>query len=237
MVGIAAVRLFAGLGKDEIKTILGAAITRKYKRSEALTKGDQPATRLVLVTRGAADLYIVTDKGTKLLVRRLVAGNVVGMACFLTEPMGYLGTATAIRETEALTWEHRTVRRLAAKYPQFPENALRIALEYIATYAYRHMSLVTDKAQERLVRALTNTASRSGHVLPSGVEIDIKNEELASLADVSFFTTSRVLNKWQRQGFVEKSRGKVVIRCPEKLLADQSHPSGDWELARTAENC
>jgi DNA-binding transcriptional regulator YhcF (GntR family) len=42
---------------------------------------------------------------------------------------------------------------------------------------------------------------------------------LASLADVSSFTASRTLNKWERQGVVEKSRGKVVIRSPEKLLA------------------
>jgi len=48
---------------------------------------------------------------------------------------------------------------------------------------------------------------------------DIKNEDLASLADVSFFTASRFLQSWERKGAVHKSRGKVLIRCPEKLLA------------------
>jgi len=50
------------------------------------------------------------------------------------------------------------------------------------------------------------------------VEIDIKNEDLASLADISFFTASRFLQEWERKGAVEKSRGKVLIRCPEKLI-------------------
>ena len=38
--------------------------------------------------------------------------------------------------------------------------------------------------------------------------------------DVSFFTASpRVLKSWGRKGVVEKSRGKVIIQSPEKLLA------------------
>jgi hypothetical protein len=36
---------------------------------------------------------------------------------------------------------------------------------------------------------------------------------------VSIFTASRLLKDWERKGAVEKSRGKVLIRRPEKLLA------------------
>ena len=81
------------------------------------------------------------------------------------------------------------------------------------------MRLVSGNAQERLAFALTSLGSRSGHALPTGLEIEIKNEDLASLADVNFFTATRVLKAWERKGAVEKSRGKVLIRCPEKLLA------------------
>jgi CRP-like cAMP-binding protein len=56
-------------------------------------------------------------------------------------------------------------------------------------------------------------------LLPSGMEIEIKNEDLASLADISFFTATRFLKAWERKGAVKKSRGKVIIRSPEKLLA------------------
>jgi CRP-like cAMP-binding protein len=56
-------------------------------------------------------------------------------------------------------------------------------------------------------------------MLPGGIEVDIKNEDLASLADVNCFTVSRILGAWERQNVVSKSRGKVLIRCPEKMLA------------------
>ena len=113
---------------------------------------------------------------------------------------------------------HRTVLELARTYPRLAENALRTALRYIALYTVRHMRLVSSNAEERLAFALTSLGSRTGHALPTGLEIDVKNEDLAALADVHFFTATRLLKAWERKGAVEKSRGKVLIRCPEKLL-------------------
>jgi CRP-like cAMP-binding protein len=116
-------------------------------------------------------------------------------------------------------WEHLVVRQLAKAYPRLAENALRTVLRYVALFAERHIALVSKPAQERLAFALTSLGSQTGHMVPSGVEIDVKNVELASLADVSSFTASRLLQEWERKGAVEKSRGKVLIRSPEKLLA------------------
>jgi CRP-like cAMP-binding protein len=78
---------------------------------------------------------------------------------------------------------------------------------------------VSSTAAERLASAITGLAYRAGRTLPSGVEIEVKNEDLASLADMSRFTASRILKRWEREGTVGKSRGKGFIRRPEKLLS------------------
>jgi CRP-like cAMP-binding protein len=59
-----------------------------------------------------------------------------------------------------------------------------------------------------------------GRVHPDGVEIDVTNEQLSSLADISHFTASRLLNGWARDGAVSKERGRVVIRTPEALVME-----------------
>jgi CRP-like cAMP-binding protein len=214
-------RTFAGLRNIEIDAILGAAVRRRYKSSETIIRAERPATHFVVVRTGNVDLCVVSAKGHEILIRRLAPGGAFGVAAFLSEPVGYLATATAVREVEVLTWEHRTVRSLSRMYPTWPENALRIALRYIAEYAERHLRLVSDAAQERLAHALMEVASRAGRLIAGGMEIDIKNEQLASLADVSLFTASRTLSVWERIGAVEKRRGSVLIRCPEKLLAEE----------------
>jgi CRP/FNR family transcriptional regulator, nitrogen oxide reductase regulator len=215
----ASVRLFAGLGRDQIGVILAAGIQRKFKASELIIRAEEPATRLFLITSGYANYFVVTSTGHEVLLRRLVPGDVIGVGSFLSDPAGYLGSARTVRPSEALTWEHRTVRQLAKTYPVLVENALRKSLRYIALYAQRHIGLVSDRAAERLASALTNLGSRAGHALPRGIEVEITNEDLASLADLSFFTVSRIFKQWEHEGTVEKSRGRVLIRRPEKLLA------------------
>jgi CRP-like cAMP-binding protein len=222
MRNLASNRLFAGLKKEETSSIAACAKTRRYKSPDIIIREDNPATRLFIVKSGLVNFYTVTEKGQKILLRRFVPGGVFGIAAFLWEPMGYLGTAVALDDTEVATWEHQDVLRFADAYPRFSQNAFRLALSYIAEYARRHVSLATDTAQERAAYVLTHNAAQSGRVLPDGVSIDIRNEDLADLADISFFTVSRLLQKWERTGAVVKSRGRVLIRCPEKLLAAEA---------------
>jgi CRP-like cAMP-binding protein len=187
-----------------------------------IVRENNPATRLFVLREGNVNFYTVTEKGQKILLRRISPGGVFGIAAFLDEPMGYLGTATAVNDVEVLAWEHGDVLRFADQHPIVAQNAFRLALGYIAEYARRHVRLVADSAQERLAYILTNSAAQSGRVVHDGISVDIKNEDLASLADVGFFTVSRLLTKWEQAGAVAKSRGRVLIRCPEKLLAEEA---------------
>ena len=213
------VGLFKGLGNHEIHVIRAAAAKRTFEVSQLIIRAEEPAVHLFLIEVGCADYSVVTNDGREILLRRFVQGNAFGYATFLAEPIGYLGTAKAAHRTETLVWEHPVARQLAVAYPRLVENALHASLHYVAMYAKRHVRLVANTAQERVAYALTNLGSQTGHVLPDGVEVDIKNEDLASLADVNFFTVSRILGAWERQNVVSKSRGKVLIRCPEKMLA------------------
>ena len=213
------VGLFKGLGNHEIPVIRAAAAKRTFEASQIIIRAEEPAVRLFVIEVGSVDYYIVTNDGREVLLRRLMPGNAFGFATFLSEPTGYLGTAKAAHKTETLMWEHRVARQLGVTYPRLVENALHASLRYVALYAKRHMRIVSNTAQERVAYALTNLGSLSGHMRPGGVEVDIKNEDLASLADVNFFTVSRILGTWERQMVVSKSRGKVLIRRPEKMLA------------------
>jgi CRP-like cAMP-binding protein len=65
---------------------------------------------------------------------------------------------------------------------------------------------------------LANLSAGIGQKVQGGVELDIRNEELANEAHISLFTASRLLSAWQRQGILEKRRGKILLRFPSRLL-------------------
>jgi CRP-like cAMP-binding protein len=72
-----------------------------------------------------------------------------------------------------------------------------------------------------LAQVIANLSSGFGRKVPGGIELDVRNEELANEANVTPFTTSRLLSEWQRLGIVRKSRGKVLLRSPERLFIQE----------------
>jgi CRP-like cAMP-binding protein len=131
-----------------------------------------------------------------------------------------MGTGEALRDGKVLMWSHAKMRALAALHPQLSENALKVVLQYLRDYANRHSRLMTKSAEERLADVLLIFGHRQGRVSGDRVELEVTNEQLSALADVSIFTTSRTMSKWARKGFISKERGKVFIRVPEALVTD-----------------
>jgi CRP-like cAMP-binding protein len=180
----------------------------------------QPAAHLYLVQSGHAIFYRLTPDGKRVLLARLASGDVFGLGTLIAGPVHYIGTAETTRESELLVWERLRVRQLAQQYPRLAENALGIILRYLAAHADRLVDLMSCNAAQRLARVVLHLGEQSGRIAPTGVEIEATNEELSELANLSTFTTSRLLNRWARDGAVAKSRGKLFIRTPEKLLVE-----------------
>ena len=148
----------------------------------------------------------------------LVAGDVCGLGSLINEDMTYLGTAVTLEPSTVLVWNRLAVHRLAAMYPVLSQNALHVALHYVAHFIERQLRLASSSAEERLAGTLIKLGTKSGHATPQGLEVTVTNELLASLADVSPFTTSRAMQSWTRSGAITKMRGRVRITAPEKLL-------------------
>lgn len=217
--------LFKGMPKQEIEAVLAVASTRKFHASEEIVHAGKLGTRMFLIKTGRVKYYRLTSDGREILLGLLGAGNIFGLGTLLPEPTEYLGTAQALRDGEAFVWTHASLRKLNAGYPKLGENALRIVLGYLAESAKRHIRLLSKTAEQRLANVLIRLASQFGRTVPQGVQVDVKNEYLASLSDVNFFTVSRLLKAWERLGALRKGRGTVTILHPERLCTecDNSH--------------
>jgi len=77
-----------------------------------------------------------------------------------------------------------------------------------------------SEAEQRLARVVTSLGVRIGTPAQTSIDVLIKNDQLASLADVSPFTVSRLLKQWERDGVISKGRGIVRILSPENLFLE-----------------
>jgi CRP/FNR family transcriptional regulator, nitrogen oxide reductase regulator len=225
MVSVASTATFSshlldGICQEDLGNIFSMAENRNVSSKEIIVRRGDAAENLFLLRRGNVRYYRTTKKGDDIMLRWLVPGDTFGLGSLLREPPPYIGTAEALSDGEVMVWTTTNIRKLAAQYPQLGENALKIVLQYLKNYADRHVGLVSKSAEDRLADVLLILEHQRGHLDHGNIELKITNQQLSSLADISPFTASRLLNKWQRKGTVSKRRAKLVIHVPEALVTD-----------------
>ena len=212
--------LFSGLTDDDTKAILGAASRQKVLAGRVIIEGGEEANRLFVLDSGRAKYYRLTKLGDEVLLWSLSPGDVFGLGSLLRHPMRYIGSAEATTDSELYVWDRDVIVPLARKYPQLAETSLQIVLHYLSMHADRLVTLITGNAEQKLARALLHLGDESGRASAKGVEVDATNEHMGALANVSPFTASRLLKKWERSGTITKKRGKIAIHYPEELVVD-----------------
>jgi CRP-like cAMP-binding protein len=210
-------RFFEGMDAPDIKTILTAAVHKRFLAKSVIFHQGDPAGKLFLLLTGRARRFFLTQDGEKVVLLRVTPKELFGEATVLANPAEYLVSTEAMTPINALVWNRGTIRSLCERYPRLVENALLISFDYLAGYRAAHASLICNSAPERLARVLTNLADGIGQKVPGGVELDVRNEELANEANISLFTASRLLSAWQREGILVKRRGKVLLHFPYRL--------------------
>jgi len=141
----------------------------------------------------------------------------VSMLCI---PIQYLASTEVLSDSCALVWDRQAMRKFVSRYPGLLDNALSIAaIENFAWLLSAYVSLSSNDAGGRVAHLLVSLACGVGKVVPDGIELRARNEDLAAGANVMPFTVSRTLNEWQRAGILTKDRSKVVSRNLNLLTA------------------
>jgi CRP-like cAMP-binding protein len=211
--------LLMGLSPSETDDVLDHGQILQVPRKTSLCTGGDKAEQLFVVLTGRIKYSRLTADGVEIVIHLFTPGECFGFASLLRDPLNYLGSAEAMLESELIAWDHRQAFQLSDRYPIIRMNALRDALRLLGKLSDRHCSLFDGIASHRIARALIDVGRRSGGIRPDGIDVHITNEQLGSLADVSRFTASRVLSKWNKAGVITKERETVRIHSPEALLA------------------
>jgi CRP-like cAMP-binding protein len=212
------VRLLEGLSKEERHSILAAASYRRLSCHSVATNQGELADQLFLIIKGCARYFFITPDGRKIYLLWLAPGEIFGGAALLPEPSLFLVSTEIVKDSCVLVWGRNTIRSLAARYPRLVDNGSAIATDYLTWYLASHLGLVCHTARQRLAHVLVSLGRGIGTKCPDGIHLEMTNEQLANTANITLFTASRLLSEWQRSGAVVKTRGRILLRNPQKLF-------------------
>ncbi len=207
-----------GLIPDHRKKILAAATPRRFFANSVVTNQGHSADHFFLLTKGLVRAFFVVEEGSKLLFQWLGPGDLFGGRTILSNPSSYLFSTETVTDSSVLVWDRPTIRGFVERDPRLLENALLTASDYVAWHLASHIGLACHTVRRRVAQVLATLARTIGRETPDGVELQITNEELANAANITPFTASRLMSKWQRDRALIKRRGKVLLRSPERLF-------------------
>ena len=207
-----------GLTPSEVAEVLAAATLRRLKPKSVVAREGNTAEEVFLLLDGRARHFTMTREGEKIVIMWILPGDVSGGRAMLSKkPAPYVLSTEAVADSNVLVWGRSAIQALEKRYPRLLENGLSIASDYLALYRDLHIRVSYDKADKRVAWVLDKLSREIGHKVAGGIELKIRNEELANEANVTIFTISRLLSEWHRKGLLTKGRGRVVIRSLKGL--------------------
>ena len=211
-------QLLEGLDPPDARAVLAAATPRRLPPYVNIYEQSQSASNVFLLSTGRARYFSMTPDGRKMLLHWLVPGDTLGLAAILQATAHYRVSAETVRESSVLVWSRQVMLSLMNEYPRLLHNALTVGVGYLDLYIAAHAALVSDTAKQRLAAVLVRLTDSIGHEVSDGVQLEVTNEELASAANITLFTASRILSKWQAEHALTKRRGRIILHSPKRLL-------------------
>lgn len=215
--------MFCGISPEDYARIYAAARSKTFSRGDMLYREGDPVQQVLLLTSGVVKVTQLGTKGTEVILRLAVPGDIIGALGLLST--GKHGTtAQAAKAGRALIWDAPTFRSLMERFPVMRHNLVRVLSQDLLELEERFREVATERVGPRLARQLVRLRHAIGREVDGAVEISLSREDLAGMTGTTLFTVSRLLSAWALRGMVKPGREAVTI-CDVKSLAALSEES------------
>lgn len=208
------VPLFAPLGEAELSNLVADFSPFECPKDDTLFWQGDASTELYLVRRGKVRIYKLSTSGRETSINIFSTGDIIGeFAAIDQQPR----SATAQAITHCLVWRMdgaafvrslRSLPNLAFSLNRMLVQKLRWTAEFAETVAQYD-------AAGRLLHILLLYNEQFGEALEVGksykLDLGLNQDDLASLVGARREWVNRLLQSWQRQGWLEYKAGRIVI--------------------------
>lgn len=209
--------IFRSLSEDERRAVLASTRRRRFARREILFHEGDPGDTLHLIDKGRVAVRITTPTGDAATVRVLGRGDVVGILAVLEDGGRRAATVMALEPTETLSLDRAQFLALRAAHPAVSQFVIDVLAADVRRVDGLLMDALYAPVERRLVRRLVGLADIYGDN-GGDAEIQLTQEDLASMAGTARATANRVLRELEEQGVIALSRNRIRIIDRNRLV-------------------
>jgi CRP-like cAMP-binding protein len=204
---IGAVELFRDLPHEALlHAHAHARIERLPQHTRILEQGAR-AERAYAVAKGSVRVVQTGSDGGQAIIRFIASGEMFGTVPLFTDHL-LPADATTAEASVVLSWSEADLRALIAAYPQVAINVIRVIGTRLVELQDRVRELATQRADQRLARALLRLAPHDGD---GELAFPLRRKDLAEFSGTTLHTASRMLTAWARAGLLTSVARRIVI--------------------------
>jgi CRP/FNR family cyclic AMP-dependent transcriptional regulator len=197
---------------------LRRSFVRSYDRGEYVYRIDDPSGGMFGVASGGIALEVAPGSQAPYVGHFMLPGTWLGQAAIITRQPRRVGVI-ATRPTTVLMLPDSEFASIAASNPE--------AWRWLALLTVLHNDLAISVSDDLMIRdpqirataiLLRLSGCRGGHLdLPEPAEIDLSQEQLARMTNLSRTTLGEMLRKYEEAGWISQSYRRLTILAPNIL--------------------
>ncbi|WP_155326376.1 Crp/Fnr family transcriptional regulator [Desulfosarcina ovata] len=212
--------VFKGLAEDQYDRIINLGVNKQLPPHHFLFHQSDPASQCYMVTQGQLKLTKLNENGKTVTIRYVGSGELTAAVAVIKNGV-YPVTAESVQETKVVGWSQPTMMELMRRFPEIAINLLGVILSRIEDIQQRYLEICTEQVDQRIARSLLRLMRWKGNKNEKGVLIDIplSRQSLADYSGTTLYTVSRTLSAWEKKGWVETGRERIIVTDPHALVA------------------
>ena len=205
--------LLGKLEPGEIDTLATQARVESYRAGQEIFAKGSPGRTIIAVLQGSVKIVSLSPTGKEVVLNVIHAGEFFGEIAVIDGEERSAGAA-AMQDCELLIIDRRDVLPMFERHPEIWMTLTQILCRRLRRASEQVEDVLFRSLEARLAKALlqlTEDAKRAEPRDPEGV-LHLSQNDLAMIAGGSRESVNKLLQAWQREGWIALGRGSIVIR-------------------------
>jgi CRP/FNR family transcriptional regulator len=212
--------MFSALSEETQKRLERIAEQRQYRRRQVVHFADQAGDFVYLLCAGRVKVSRVSEQGREVTLYLIEGNQVFGETGLVSENQPYELMAETLEDSLVAVFRRNDIIAALNENPKAAAEMLRLVSERRSQAETAVADLVFLDVPKRLAKLLLrlhdahgSKASKTGTL----IKAKFTHQELANMIGSTRETTTLILNDFKRQGSIDFTGRKIVVRSRGEL--------------------
>lgn len=213
---------FSCLTDTELKLVNRFFEKLNYKNNAHIFMEGDPSDWFYIVANGEVKILKHTMAGKDIILEIMSQGDMFGGVAVL-DKKPFPATAQAMEQTTVIRISRQNLLEIMEEYPILKLETVKYFSDRLRDAHEMLKNIATERTERRIASLLLKLSEKIGVEEADYKKIDfpLTRQEISEMVGTTVETCIRIMSKFQKQGMVKSSGGKILIKVDslQKFLA------------------